>query len=183
MVERNTGVAQDQRLEYRIGVHLGDVVEEADGDLMGDGVNIAARIESVADPGGICLSEDAWRQVRDKVKETFVDRGEKALKNIARPVRIYAVSVAPPNAAGAPAHAPAAPVEPARSSIAVLPFANMKRRCRTGIFRRRHFRGHHHGVVEAAAALRHRPQFRFHLQGQERQCRRGRQEPRRPPCA
>ena len=122
MVERNTGVAQDDRIEFRIGVHLGDVVEEADGDLMGDGVNIAARIESVADPGGICLSEDAWRQVRDKVKESFVDRGEKALKNIARPVRIYAVSAAPPSA---PAHAPVTAAEPAHSSIAVLPFANM----------------------------------------------------------
>jgi adenylate cyclase len=125
MVERNAGVAQDRRIDFRIGVHLGDVVEEADGDLMGDGVNIAARIESVADPGGICLSEDAWRQVRDRVKETFVDRGEQALKNIARPVRIYAVSFAPPDAGSAPGHAPAAPIEPARSSIAVLPFANM----------------------------------------------------------
>ena len=126
MTERNTDVAQEQRIEYRIGVHLGDVVEEADGDLMGDEVNIAARIESVADPGGICLSEDAWRQVRDKVKETFVDRGEKALKNIARPVRIYALSAASPrDARSDPALAPAQPAEPARSSIAVLPFANM----------------------------------------------------------
>ena len=103
MVERNAGVAQDRRIEMRIGVHLGDVVEEADGDLMGDGVNIAARIESVADPAGICLSEDAWRQVRDRVKETFVDRGEQTLKNIARPVRIYAVSFAPPDAGALPA--------------------------------------------------------------------------------
>ena len=125
MAERNTGVAQDERIEFRIGVHLGDVVEEADGDLMGDGVNIAARIESIADPGGICLSEDAWRQVRDKVKETFVDRGEKALKNIARPVRIYAVSAAPPSDASEPATPRPRPAEPARSSIAVLPFANM----------------------------------------------------------
>src|SRR5277367_73300 len=125
MVERNAGVAPDKRIEFRIGVHLGDVVEETDGDLMGDGVNIAARIESIAEPGGICLSEDAWRQVRDRVKETFVDRGEQALKNIARPVRVYAVSVAPPDAGSAPGPAPAAPVEPARSSIAVLPFANM----------------------------------------------------------
>jgi adenylate cyclase len=125
MVERNAGVAQDRRIEMRIGVHLGDVVEEADGDLMGDGVNIAARIESVADPAGISLSEDAWRQVRDRVKETFVDRGEQTLKNIARPVRIYAVSFAPPDARSAPGHATAAPSEPARSSIAVLPFANM----------------------------------------------------------
>ena len=77
MAERNAGVAPDKRIEFRIGVHLGDVVEEADGDLMGDGVNIAARIESIAEPGGICLSEDAWRQVRDRVKETFVDLGER----------------------------------------------------------------------------------------------------------
>ena len=123
MVERNSGVAPDKRIEFRIGVHLGDVVEEADGDLMGDGVNVAARIESIAEPGGICLSEDAWRQVRDRMKETFVDRGEQALKNIARPVRVYAIGVAPPGSGSA--LAPAAPPEPARASIAVLPFANM----------------------------------------------------------
>ncbi len=89
MAERNAGVAFEKRIELRIGVHLGDVVEEADGDLMGDGVNIAARLESIAEPGGVCLSEDAYRQVRGRVKETFVDLGEKALKNIARPVRVY----------------------------------------------------------------------------------------------
>ena len=125
MVERNAGVAPDKRIEYRIGVHLGDVVEEADGDLMGDGVNIAARIESIAEPGGIYVSEDAWRQVRDRVKRTFVDRGEQTLKNIARPVRVYAIGVTATDAGNAPGRAPAAPAEPARSSIAVLPFANM----------------------------------------------------------
>ena len=125
MVERNAGVAPDKRIEYRIGVHLGDVVEEADGDLMGDGVNIAARIESIAEPGGIYVSEDAWRQVRDRVKRTFVDRGEQTLKNIARPVRVYAIGATAPDAGNAPGHALAAPAEPARSSIAVLPFANM----------------------------------------------------------
>src|SRR5271169_3011934 len=83
MVERNAGVAPDRRIEFRIGIHLGDVVEEADGDLMGDGVNIAARLESVAEPGGICLSEDAWRQVRDRVKETFVDLGSGPVKFLA----------------------------------------------------------------------------------------------------
>ena len=62
---------------------MGDVVEEADGDLMGDGVNVAARLEGLAEPGGVCVSEDAWRQVRDRLKEGFVDLGEKALKNIA----------------------------------------------------------------------------------------------------
>jgi adenylate cyclase len=126
MVERNAGVAADKRIEFRIGVHLGDVVEEADGDLMGDGVNIAARIESIAEPGGICLSEDAYRQVRDRVNAAFADRGEKALKNIARPVRVYALEAAPPSGSGsAPGPAPATAAEPARSSIAVLPFANM----------------------------------------------------------
>jgi adenylate cyclase len=125
MVERNAGLAPDKRIDFRIGVHLGDVVEEADGDLMGDGVNIASRIEGIADPGGVCLSEDAWRQVRDRVKETFVDRGEQALKNIARPVRVYAISVAPSDGGSAPGPAPDRPAEAAPSSIAVLPFANM----------------------------------------------------------
>ena len=66
-IERNLGVPPERRIEFRVGIHLGDVVEEADGDLMGDGVNVAARLEGIAEPGGICLSEDAWRQVRDKV--------------------------------------------------------------------------------------------------------------------
>jgi adenylate cyclase len=121
MLERNAGVAPDRRIEFRIGVHLGDVVEEPDGDLMGDGVNIAARIESIAEPGGVSLSEDAWRQVRDRMKETFADSGEQALKNIARPVRVFALSLAPPGSGSAPRHAPSPPAEPAHSSIAVLP--------------------------------------------------------------
>ena len=82
MVERNAGVSPDKRIEFRIGIHLGDVVEESDGDLMGDGVNIAARLEGIAPPGDICLSEDAYRQVRDKLKEEFVDLGDHSLKNI-----------------------------------------------------------------------------------------------------
>ena len=91
MVERNAGLPPERRIEFRIGIHVGDVVEESDGDLMGDGVNIAARLEGIADPGGICLSEDAYRQVRDRIKEGFIDLGEKDLKNIARPVRAYAI--------------------------------------------------------------------------------------------
>ena len=91
MVERNAGLSPERRIEFRVGIHLGDVVEESDGDLMGDGVNIAARLEGVADPGGICLSEDAYRQVRDRVKKGFSDLGDKTLRNIARPVRAYAV--------------------------------------------------------------------------------------------
>src|SRR5271170_5819891 len=75
LIERNAGVQPERRIEFRVGIHLGDVVEEADGDLMGDGVNIAARLESIAKPGAICLFEDAYRQVRDKIKEAFTDLG------------------------------------------------------------------------------------------------------------
>ena len=90
LVERNAAVPPDRRIEVRTGIHLGDVVEEADGDLLGDGVNIAARLEGISEPGGICLSEDAWRQVRDKIPESFADLGERRLKNIARPMRVFA---------------------------------------------------------------------------------------------
>jgi adenylate cyclase len=93
MVERNAEVAPDKRIEFRIGIHLGDVVEEADGDLMGDGVNIAARLEGICEPRGVCLSEDAYRQVRDRLKENFADLGEKPLKNIARPVKVFGLSL------------------------------------------------------------------------------------------
>src|SRR5438067_6860242 len=86
MVERNAGLPRERRIEFRVGIHLGDVIEEADGDLMGDGVNIAARLEGIAEAGGICLSEDAYRQVRDRLTEAFVDLGDRMLKNIARPV-------------------------------------------------------------------------------------------------
>ena len=91
LAERNADVPPDRRIEVRTGIHLGDVVEEPDGDLLGDGVNIAARLEGICEPGGVCLSEDAWRQVRDKLPETFVDLGERRLKNIARPMRAYAL--------------------------------------------------------------------------------------------
>src|SRR5271167_666308 len=82
MVERNAGLPPERRIELRLGIHLGDVVEESDGDLMGDGVNLAARLEGICVPGGVCLSEDAYRQVRGKLKEEFVDLGERELKNI-----------------------------------------------------------------------------------------------------
>src|SRR5580658_7584196 len=105
LIERNAGVPEDRRIEFRVGIHVGDVVEESDGDLMGDGVNIAARLEGIAKPGAICLSEDAYRQVRDKLKESFAELGEKDLKNIARPVRAYAIktgSAGPTSATHAP---------------------------------------------------------------------------------
>ena len=133
MVERNAGVPADRRIEFRIGIHLGDVVEESDGDLMGEGVNIAARLEGVAKPGAICLSEQAYWQVKARLDISVSDLGPTPLKNIAEPVRAYSLQV------GLPAEArPTAPVVPTtadkpaqqptlsdKPSIAVLPFQNM----------------------------------------------------------
>ena len=93
MIERNAGVPEDRRIEFRIGVHLGDVVEEADGDLMGDGVNIAARLEGICAPGAICLSEDAYRQVKGRLDLAVADLGPRELKNIAEPIRVYSLDV------------------------------------------------------------------------------------------
>jgi TolB-like protein/class 3 adenylate cyclase/Flp pilus assembly protein TadD len=122
--QRNTGLAADRRLEFRIGIHLGDMVAEPDGDLMGDGVNLAARIEGVAAAGGIALSQAAYEQVRDRLELAVSDRGEVRLKNIARPVRVF--DVAGPGAAPARAsEAPATLALPDKPSIAVLPFQNM----------------------------------------------------------
>ena len=128
MVERNAGVPEDKRIDFRIGIHLGDVVEESDGDLMGDGVNIAARLESVAAPGAICLSEDAYRQVKSRLDLAVSDLGDTRLKNIAEPMRVYSLRVGAPAAKEAPAAEPAAPAAKAERpalSIAVLPFLNM----------------------------------------------------------
>jgi adenylate cyclase len=133
MIERNAGVPAERRIEFRIGVHLGDVVEEADGDLMGDGVNIAARLEGIAEPGAICLSEDAFRQVRARLDLAVSDKGEVRLKNIAQSIRVYSLEVGIPAEAksttpttpAAPEKTPADLAPPDRPSIAVLAFQNM----------------------------------------------------------
>jgi TolB-like protein len=119
MSERNAEIPADQRIEFRIGVNLGDVIVE-EGDIHGDGVNIAARLEAIAEPGGICISDDAFRQVRGKIEAEFADIGEQSLKNIARPLRVY--RVVPERLPEA--QPPALPL-PDKPSIAVLPFANI----------------------------------------------------------
>ena len=118
--ERDAG-SEAKPIQFRIGINVGDIIIEGE-DILGDGVNIAARIEGVAEPGGISISEDVWRQVQGKVAANFVDAGEQSLKNIARPVRIYRVELGKQSAAE-----PAAPTLPLpdKPSIAVLPFQNM----------------------------------------------------------
>ena len=144
MPERNTGIGTDNRIELRIGINLGDVIVEGD-DLYGDGVNIAARIEALADAGGVLVSNTVHDQVRDRLPFAFEDLGEQQVKNIARPVRVYRVRPALTHPAAA---APGSPLSrsagegaerqrreagegspplplPDKPSIAVLPFANM----------------------------------------------------------
>ena len=119
MAQRNADVPEDRRMLFRIGINLGDVLIEGD-DILGDGVNVAARLEGIAEPGGIYISDAAHQQVRDKLELTFEDRGEQQLKNISRPLRVYRV-----NCAGSAVNSrPSLPL-PEKPSIAVLPFQNM----------------------------------------------------------
>jgi TolB-like protein len=119
MAERNQGVPEDRRMLFRIGINLGDILIEGN-DILGDGVNVAARLEGIAEPGGICISSSAYDQVRGKVPVEFTDLGEQTLKNIARPIRTFAVGLG----ANARQTAPL-PSSAARLSIVVLPFENI----------------------------------------------------------
>jgi len=122
LIERNAGLPPERRIEFRVGIHLGDVVEESDGDLMGDGVNIAARLEGIAEPGAICLSEDAYRQVSGRLDMAVTDLGPTQLKNIERSIRVYSLQVGVPAVAkpATEAKTPEKPPEPKPRS-ALLP--------------------------------------------------------------
>ena len=124
MAERNTDVPAETRIEFRVGINLGDIIIDGD-DIFGDGVNVAARLETLAEPGGICVSRVVRDQVRDKLAFAFEDMGEQQVKNIARPVRVYRVRDT--GAAAKSLSAPALPALPLpdKPSIAVLPFQNM----------------------------------------------------------
>ncbi len=125
MIDREPQVPDERRIRFRIGVNLGDVIAE-DNDIFGDGVNVAARLEALAEPGGICISRTVRDQIRDKLPYTFEDRGEQSVKNIARPVRVYALRPEVVAELAAVTRPPAAPnaVAP-RLSIVVLPFTNL----------------------------------------------------------
>ncbi|MDH3236580.1 MAG: adenylate cyclase [Alphaproteobacteria bacterium] len=123
IAERNAGLPADKRIIFRIGVNLGDVVIEGD-DIHGDGVNVAARLEGLAEPGGICISGGVYEQVRDRTDLAFEDMGEHSVKNIDRPLRVWRW-IAEKREEALPAHASARPPRSDKPSIAVLPFDNM----------------------------------------------------------
>ena len=123
MAERNAELPAEKRILFRIGINLGDIILD-DGDIFGDGVNIAARLEALAEPGGICLAGAAHEQVRDKLDLAFDDIGEQRVKNIARPVRVYRVAL-PDRQRREAGQGSAASALPDKPSIAVLPFQNM----------------------------------------------------------
>ncbi len=145
MAAQNLNIPPDKPIEFRIGINLGDVVIDA-GDIFGDGVNVAARLESIAEPGGICISDEVYHHLQGEIASAFVEAGEQQLKNIARPIRIYRLCRAEEAVTAGPALA-----LPDRPSIA---------------FRRRHHRGHHHGPGALPLVLCYRPQFELRLRGQ-----------------
>src|SRR5437763_277490 len=127
MAIQNTNLSPDERIDFRIGIHVGDIIMD-DNDIFGDGVNIAARLEGIAEPGGICISDDAQRQIRGKIELTFDDIGPQLLKNIAEPMRVWRVQI-DKNSPSAPKKTTADAGRPLplpdKPSIAVLPFQNM----------------------------------------------------------
>jgi adenylate cyclase len=128
MAEQNAPMPQVKRIEFRIGIHVGDIIVD-DNDIFGDGVNIAARLEGIAEPGGVCISDDAQRQVRGKVDSAFEDMGPQNLKNIIEPMRTWRLRMNASGSAAAPIEPPVESTQalalPDKPSIAVLPFENM----------------------------------------------------------
>ena len=163
MILRNGKILDERRIEFRIGVHQGDIIIDS-GDIFGDGVNVAARLEGIADPGGICVSARVQEDVRGNLDLALDDIGEQRLKNIERPVRVYRILSETQATRPRPALA-----LPDRPSIAVLPFQNM-----SGDPEQDYFAD---GVVEElitalsvfSPAVRHRAQFQLHVQGFEPQ--------------
>jgi class 3 adenylate cyclase len=163
MPERNTSVAADNRIELRIGINLGDVIVEGD-DLYGDGVNIAARIEALADAGGVFVSNTVHDHVRDRLPFVFEDLGEQQVKNIARPVRVYRIrDVSAAQGPSGPGYPDAGAARQAIGRGATL--CQYERRSRARVLRRRHCRGRHHRAVALPILVRDRSELVLHLQG------------------
>jgi adenylate cyclase len=165
MADRNANRPEAERIRFRIGINLGDVIHD-EGDIFGDGVNVAARLQTLAEPGEICVSASVREQVGEKLPIGFADMGQHGVKNIARPVRVYRVEKhGEPRIDPADDTATAPLALPDRPSIAVRQY---ERRSRAGLFCRRHGRGHHHRFVAHQVVVRHRAQFELCLQGEIR---------------
>jgi len=160
MAERNADVPPGRRIELRMGINVGDIIKDGR-DIYGDGVNIAARLEGLAEPGGICVSARVQEDATGKLDLVFEDLGEQQLKNIARPVRVFRVAMER-RVEGAKEPAPLA--LPDKPSIAVLPFANLSGDPEQEYFAERHGRGDHHCALAHPLAVRDRPQFELYVQ-------------------
>ena len=156
-----------KRIEFRIGIHVGDIIID-DNDIFGDGVNIAARLEGIAEPGGVCISDDAYRQIRGKVEIAFDDLGRRPSRTLPSQCErggfsLLAKALRKRNGF---ARRPSSAARAARQALhRCAAFPEHERRSRAGIFRRRDGGGHHHGAVSFQGAVRHRPQFSFTYKG------------------
>ena len=158
MAERNSAIEAERRMQFRVGINIGDVVYD-EVRIYGDGINVAARLEGIAEPGGICISSKVYEEIDGWIELAFEDIGEQQLKNIARKVRVYRVrlnSVAP---------TAAQLTLPDKPSIAVLPFQNMSGDPEQDYFADRHSRRDYHRAVAYTLVIRDRPQFELYLQG------------------
>ena len=186
MAERNAETPEDKRIVYRAGVNLGDVLIEGD-DILGEGVNIAARLEGVCEPGGVLISGSAYEHVRGKIDAEFVDLGDNDLKNIARPVRAYRVTLG----GDAALTILSAPQSPASGSCAPSSRYSVdrgtavrkhERRRRPAVFLRRPRRRHSDIVVEVGGFKGHCSQFQLRIQRAPGRCTRSRKTARRSIC-
>ena len=170
MRERNAEVPESRRIEFRVGVNVGDVIVEG-GDIFGDGVNVAARLEGIATPGGVAVSGAVRDHIGNRLDLAFEDLGERDLKNIERPVRVYGIKLGARSLVEtASGEAQTYAASGAKTVDRRAALHQYERRSRAGIFRRRHHRGHYHRPLEGFRPVGHRPKFRVHLQGQA--CRR-----------
>ena len=166
MADANAAIPPEKRIEFRVGINLGDVIVEGE-DIFGDGVNIAARLEGLVEPGGICVSRVVRDQVRDRLDFGFEDLGEQSVKNIARPVRVYALR--PEGIAGVPCasvysgRSSPPPVAAPRLSIVVLPFVNLSDDPQQQYFADGIHRGCDHRSVTDRWQLRDLAQYGVHL--------------------